>query len=69
MSLFQKSVIKKYLSNLDSKEVTSAYNKFREFYGDSERIENIKLLKEENYQEGFFTGNIRSSFGIYDKSR
>ncbi|MFZ1290680.1 MAG: type I restriction endonuclease, partial [Melioribacteraceae bacterium] len=53
MSLFQKSVIKKYLSNLDSKEVNSAYHKFKEFYGDSERIENIKLLKEENYQEGF----------------
>jgi len=38
---------------LDSDEFTSSYNKFKEFYGDSERIENIKLLKEENYQEGF----------------
>ena len=24
-----------------------------QFYGDAERIENIRLLKEENYQEGF----------------
>ena len=23
------------------------------FYGDKQRLENIKLLKEENYQEGF----------------
>ncbi|MEE9430487.1 MAG: DNA methyltransferase, partial [Melioribacteraceae bacterium] len=53
MSLFQKSVVNKYLSNQDSLVVTKAYNKFKEFYGDAERIENIKLLKEENYQEGF----------------
>lgn len=53
MSLFQKSVINKYLKTLDQSTLTTAFQKFQEFYTDEERIENIKLLKEENYQEGF----------------
>jgi len=53
MGIFQKSVIQKYLKTLDSNIVNHAYEKFKEFYGDKERVENIKLLKEENYQEGF----------------
>jgi hypothetical protein len=53
MSLFQKSVINKYLKTLDENSVQQAYHKFKIFYGDKQRLENIKLLKEENYQEGF----------------
>lgn len=53
MSLFQKSVINKYLKTLDSVEVEKSFLKFKEFYGNSARLENIRLLKEENYQEGF----------------
>lgn len=53
MSIFQKSVVQKYLKNLDPDKVSKAYIKFQEFYGDSDRIENIRQLKEENYQEGF----------------
>ncbi len=53
MPLFQKSVIQKYLQQIDQSELTNSYQKFLKFYGDSERIENIRLLKEENYQEGF----------------
>jgi hypothetical protein len=53
MPFFQKSVVNKYLANLDSVAVAKAYEQFRQFYGDAERIENIRLLKEENYQEGF----------------
>ena len=53
MPLFQKSVVNKYLANLDSVAVAKAYLQFQQFYGDAERIENIRLLKEENYQEGF----------------
>ncbi|MCB9207592.1 MAG: N-6 DNA methylase [Ignavibacteriales bacterium] len=53
MAIFQKSVVNKYLDNLDQDELSKAFGKFKQFYGDSERIENIKLLKEENYQEGF----------------
>ena len=53
MSLFQKSVINKYLANLDKSVFEEAHNRFLDFYGNAERIENIRLLKEENYQEGF----------------
>jgi hypothetical protein len=53
MPLFQKSVVNKYLANLNSVVVAKAYLQFQQFYGDAERIENIRLLKEENYQEGF----------------
>lgn len=53
MSLFQKSVVNKYLTNLDSAILKKAYDQYLQFYGDKERIENIRLLNEENYQEGF----------------
>ncbi len=53
MSLFQKSVINKYLKNLDNEKVSKAYENFQKFYGDKLRLHNIMQLKEENYQEGF----------------
>ena len=53
MSLFQKSVVNKYLNNLNPVNVEEAYKQFLQFYGDAERIENIRLLKERSYQEGF----------------
>ncbi len=53
MSLFQKSVINKYLKNLDKEKVSKAYENFQKFYGDKLRLHNIMQLKEENYQEGF----------------
>ncbi|MBK7497987.1 MAG: hypothetical protein IPI19_02515 [Ignavibacteriales bacterium] len=55
MSLFQKSVVNKYLNNLNPVNVEEAYKQFIQFYGDAERIENIRLLKEENYQKVFYT--------------
>jgi hypothetical protein len=48
MPLFQKSVVNKYLANLDSVAVAKAFEQFQQFYGDAERIENIRLLIEEN---------------------
>ncbi len=53
MSLFQKSVINKYIKNLSESTIEIAFQKFKQFYGNYQRIENIRLLKEENYQEGF----------------
>lgn len=53
MSLFQKSIIKKYLKNLDNKKIDKAFVNFQKFYGDKLRLHNIMQLKEENYQEGF----------------
>jgi hypothetical protein len=53
MEIFQKSVIQRHLKNLDNDKVLYSYEIFKELFGNEERIRNIKLLKEENYQEGF----------------
>jgi len=52
MGIFQKSVIKNHLKTLDSGQVEKAYQKFRENYN-SAKIEEIKNLKEEEYQSEF----------------
>jgi len=53
MSIFQKSVVNKYLKTLDELAISLAYERFGKFYGDKLRLMNIVTLKEENYQEGF----------------
>jgi methylase of polypeptide subunit release factors len=53
MSLFQKSVEKKYLNELDSALIDKKYAEFQEFFGNAERQENIRNAKEEQFQEGF----------------
>lgn len=62
MSIFQKSVINKHLANLDSEVVEKAYQKFRENYN-SAKIEEIKNLKEEEYQDGFLRDIFVDVFG------
>ena len=52
MPIFQKSVIKKHLKNLDQEKVEKAFQTFRLNYN-SAKIEQIKMLKEEEYQDGF----------------
>lgn len=53
MSLFQKSIEKKYLNDLDSVLIDKKYADFQDFFGNSERQENIRNSKEEQFQEGF----------------
>jgi len=53
MSIFQKSVVNKYLKTLHIEKTNQAYQIFLKYYGDKLRIFNILHLKEENYQEGF----------------
>ncbi|MEA1911542.1 MAG: restriction endonuclease subunit M, partial [Spirochaetota bacterium] len=53
MSLFQKSVEKKYLSELNEAIINTKYAAFQEYFGNSERQENIRNSKEEQFQEGF----------------
>jgi len=76
MSLFQKSVVNKYLKTLDSSEVEKSFLKSKDFYGNSSSLENIRLLKEENYQEGLlreipsmakllFWRKMADKFGIF----
>ena len=50
--MFQKSVINKYLASLEKEQVEKAYQAFKENYTPV-KIEKIKRLKEEEYQDGF----------------
>jgi hypothetical protein len=52
MALFQQSVLNKHLNHLDDEKVAAAFAKFQENYN-SNKIEQIKKLKEEEYQGGF----------------
>ena len=58
MSLFQESIIRKHLGTLDQEVVDQAYVRFKEVYS-ANKITNIKVAKEEQYQEGF----IKDIFG------
>jgi len=53
MALFQKSVLAQHLNKLDKTEVEDAFARYKEVYLNSEKIDNIKSSKEEQYQEGF----------------
>jgi len=63
MSLFQTSVIKKYLSDLSSELIDKKYNEFQSYFGNPERQENIRNLKEEEFQEGFIRELFVKIFG------
>jgi len=62
MSIFQKSVINKHLKNLNQNQVEKAYQKFKENYNPT-KIEKIKKLKEEEYQDGFLRDLFVDVFG------
>ncbi len=53
MSLFQKSVEKKYLNELSPALIDSKYSAFIEYFGNRHIQQNIKSAKEEQFQEGF----------------
>ena len=55
MSLFQKSVLKKYLSQQDNEALVKAFKKFTKYFHDLKIQENIRSLKEEEYQGIFLT--------------
>jgi len=63
MGLFQKSVEKKYLDELDSVLIDKKYKEFRDYFGNSEIQENIRNAKEEQFQEGFLRELFVSIFG------
>ena len=62
MQIFQKSVIKKHLKNLDQDKVEKAFQIFKQNYNPS-KIEQIKTLKEEEYQDGFLREIFVDVFG------
>jgi len=53
MSLFQQSVLKKYLSQQDKEQVQKAYKKYSKYFHNPAIQENIRNSKEEQFQEGF----------------
>ena len=53
MSLFQASVINKYLKTLDKQVLQAAYTRFKAHFHNVTTQENIRNSKEEQYQEGF----------------
>ena len=63
MSLFQKSVEKKYLNELDSVLIDKKYKEFQDYFGNPSIQENIRNSKEEQFQEGFLRELFVSIFG------
>lgn len=53
MSLFQRSVLEKYLKQQDSARIAPAYATFSAYFHNAERQANIRDAKEEQFQEGF----------------
>jgi tRNA1(Val) A37 N6-methylase TrmN6 len=53
MSLFQNSVLNKYLKGLETEKVKEAYEKFTKHFHNPEIQENIRNSKEEQYQGEF----------------
>lgn len=53
MSLFQKSVLKHYVSNLDSVIVGQRYEKYKAFFHNLQIQQTIKDSKEEEFQYRF----------------
>ena len=63
MSLFQKSVEKKYLNELDTILIDRKYKDFQSYFGNPAIQENIRNAKEEQFQEGFLRELFVSVFG------
>ena len=51
--LFQKTVVKKYLRTQDSENTENAWKQFQAYFLNPEIQENIRQIKEEQFQEGF----------------
>ena len=53
MAIFQSSVLKKYLKQLDEDKVINAYKKYVKYFHDTTIQQNIRESKEEQYQAKF----------------
>ncbi len=53
MGLYQRSVLKNYLTSLDDSKVSAAYSEFKSFFFNPVTQQNIRISKEEQFQEGF----------------
>lgn len=74
MSLFQPSVLKKYLSQQDSAVGQKSYEKYAKYFHNAAIQENIRNSIEEQFQEGFlrelfvdilgYTLNLAANFNL-----
>jgi type I restriction-modification system DNA methylase subunit len=62
MSIFQKSIVDKYLETLDVDVIDTAFESYKRLYS-AEKIQRIKKLKEEQYQGGFLKDIFGSVLG------
>ena len=53
MALFQNSVLNKYIKLQDQEAIEKAYKKYTKYFHNTERQQNIRDSKEEQFQEGF----------------
>src|SRR2546423_13740155 len=53
MPLFQQSIVKKYINDLNKPELQAAWQLFSAYFHDTAIQANIRNLKEEEFQEGF----------------
>ena len=69
MALFQEAIIQKYLSSIDNKIIEKAFSEYKRVYS-PEKIKNIRVAKEEQYQEGFIKDIFGSVLGysVYPES-
>jgi type I restriction-modification system DNA methylase subunit len=63
MSLFQNSVLNKYLKGLESEKVNQAYERFKSHFHNPTIQENIRNSKEEQYQGEFLIDLFVKVFG------
>ena len=63
MSLFQNSVLNKYLKGIDSQKAEQAWNTFKNHFHNPEIQENIRNSKEEQYQGEFLIDLFVNVFG------
>lgn len=63
MSLFQNSVLNKYLTETNQLEIKSGYEKLVAYFHNPVIQQNIRECKEEEYQDGFLTALFVNVFG------
>ena len=63
MALFQQSVLKKYINDINNDNLIIAWNKFNSYFKNTERQKNIINSNETQFQEGFFRELFVNIFG------
>lgn len=68
MSLFQKTIIAKYLKTQNTKELDENWETYYQYFQNPAIQENIRNSKEEQYQGEFLIDLFVNILGLYEKS-